>query len=253
MKWILIGAVALLVLLGGLAGALWFTQRDTPEGALDTELTDVTVTTATQPPPTPRPPPPKPETVSDELCWRYFGGDPQRSLSRAEVEIGVPVRRHRWTRVLDSYIEYPPSYCDGVLYVNSYRGTTYALDSETGKVLWRRKLGGTKPSTPAIDGPRLLVSSLDGTVTALDRETGPAALAGANRGQRRVLARRAGRHRLLRRDGRPPVRRQLAHGEHPLGVRQRRKDHREPFDLGSPRLHVELRRRGLLPRPLQRA
>jgi outer membrane protein assembly factor BamB len=167
--WIIAGIAALVVLLAGLATAFWYVNRDTPEGALDTDLSGVTVTTATTPPP---PPPPKPKPVADKLCWPYFGGDPQRTLARPDVTLGIPVRRHRWTRALDSYIEYPPSYCDGVLYVNSYRGTTYALDSETGKVLWHRSKGGTKPSTPAIDGPRLLVSSLDGTVTALDRETG---------------------------------------------------------------------------------
>src|SRR5262245_27475886 len=167
LKWIIAGLAALIVLLAGLTTAFWYVNRDTPEGALDTDLSGVTVTTATTPPP----PPPKPKPVSDKLCWPYFGGDPQRTLARPDVTLGIPVRRHRWTRALDSYIEYPPSYCDGVLYVNSFRGTTYALDSETGKVLWHRSTGGTKPSTPAIDGPRLLVSSLDGTVTALHRET----------------------------------------------------------------------------------
>ncbi len=170
LKWIIAGVVVLLVLLGGLAGALWVAQRDTPEGGLDTDLSGVTVTTATIPKPAPKPPP---KTTSDELCWPYFGGDPQRSLSRAEVKLGLPRQKPLWTDVVSSYIEYPPSYCDGVLYVNSFRGTTYAFDAETGKVKWRRRVGGTLPSTPAIDGPRLIVSSQgDGTVTALDRANG---------------------------------------------------------------------------------
>ena len=37
---------------------------------------------------------------------------------------------------------------------------------------WRRRVGGTLPSSPAIDGPRVIVSSQDGTVTALDRRKG---------------------------------------------------------------------------------
>ena len=60
----------------------------------------------------------------------------------------------------------------GLVRVQFARGTTYALDAETGKIRWHRRVGGTLPSSPAIDGPRLLVASQDGTVTALDRDSG---------------------------------------------------------------------------------
>jgi outer membrane protein assembly factor BamB len=59
-----------------------------------------------------------------------------------------------------------------MLYVNTLRGHTYAIVASSGKVRWKREISGEKPSTPAIDGSRLVVSSKDGTVTALDRETG---------------------------------------------------------------------------------
>ena len=60
---------------------------------------------------------------------------------------------------MGSYMEYPPSYCDGMLYVNTDSGKTVAIDAETGKPLWKREGNGPKPSTPAIAGPRLIVSS----------------------------------------------------------------------------------------------
>ena len=72
-------------------------------------------------------------------------------------------------------------------------------------------------------------------------------------GKRRVLAGRRRRHRLLRRDGRAPVRGQLPHRPHPLGLRHGRPDQREPVRLGPPRLHLELRGRDRLPRPHDRA
>jgi outer membrane protein assembly factor BamB len=75
-------------------------------------------------------------------------------------------------RGLHSYIEFPPVYCDGELYVNGFTGTTFAVDSETGKIRWTHRVGGNLPSSPAIDGPRVLVASQDGTVTALSRESG---------------------------------------------------------------------------------
>lgn len=171
LKWIIAGVAVLLVVLAGLVAALWLSTRDTPKGALDTELSGVTVTTSSKPRPAARPP--RPEVVSDKLCWPSFGGDPQRSLARPTVELGLPARKYLWTRVLSSYMEYQPSYCEGTLYVNAFRYGTYAIDAQTGKIRWRRSLEGTFPSTPAIDGPRLLVSSQDGrSVTALDRSTG---------------------------------------------------------------------------------
>ena len=68
-------------------------------------------------------------------------------------------------------MEYPPSFCDGTLYVNTFGGRTLALDAETGRILWEWK-SGTKASTPAIAGAYLVVSSHDGSVTGLDRATG---------------------------------------------------------------------------------
>ena len=108
------------------------------------DLTDVTVTTATVPRPRPRPRP-EPKPVGDRRCWPSFGGDPQRSLARPQATLGLPVRKHLWTRGLGSYIEYPPSYCDGTLYVNAFEGEVFAVDAQTGKIRWRRDFGG-RPS-----------------------------------------------------------------------------------------------------------
>ena len=176
LTWILIGLAALIVVLAGIAGAFWFTNRDRPQGALDTNLSDVTVTVA-KPKPKPKPKPGKKPTkhakpVGDRRCWLAFGGNPQRTLARPGDRLGLPRRNALWSRVLDDYAEFPPTYCGGMLYVNTLRGHTYALVAETGKVRWKRQIRGPKPSAPAIAGSRLIVSSKDGTVTALDRETG---------------------------------------------------------------------------------
>jgi outer membrane protein assembly factor BamB len=117
----------------------------------------------TQPPP-PAPPDEKP-------CWTEFGGNPQRTLSRPEIRLGVPRERPVWVRAMGSYMEYPPSFCDGTLYANTFEGLTVALDADTGKIRWSWK-SGVKASTPAIAGPRLVVSSHDGSVTGLVRASG---------------------------------------------------------------------------------
>ena len=169
-RWILAAVSVLVIGLGAVLLAIGLSQ-DEPRGALDTELDDVTVSTPTKPPPKPEPPP-APEQVADKRCWRTFGADPQRSLARTDTDLGLPEEKAVWTRGMRSYIEFPPVYCEGDLYVNTFEGATYALDAETGKVQWRRRVGGTLPSSPAIDGPRVIVASQSGTVTALDRRKG---------------------------------------------------------------------------------
>ena len=171
------------LLLVGAAVAFVLRPSAPPQGRLDTDLRDVDVA-----PPTVsvrerdpvKPPPPKRKQAKKKAalsgppgdrCWPAFGGDPQRSLARATVHLGRPTKPI-WARGMGSYMEYPPSYCDGVLYVNTDAGRTSAVNASTGEVIWSRKSHGSKPSTPAIAGPLLIVSSHNGTVTAFLRRNG---------------------------------------------------------------------------------
>ena len=164
---------AVVVLAAGIAIAFYATRKP-PSGELETAVTDVTVVAPTVPE-TPRPTPrPKPEPAPpdvDERCWPMFGGGPTRDLARLDIDVGIPQGK-RWARGLKSYVEYPPSYCDGVLYVNTFKGDTWAIEAETGKVVWRRVSDAHKPSTPAISGDNIITSAKDGTVTALTRKAG---------------------------------------------------------------------------------
>jgi len=171
-RLLLIPAAAVVLVLG-IALAVLLT-RHPPGGKLETNVTDVTLVTPTAPPETTPPPPPKPPQTEpvDQRCWTMFGGGPRRDLARPAIELGVPVRKPTWARGLKGYIEYPASYCDGVLYVNTFRGDTWAVEAATGKVLWRKLSDAPKPSTPAIAGDKLIVSSKDGTGTALTRKSG---------------------------------------------------------------------------------
>ena len=172
---IVVAVVALLA--AGLGSAYLILRPDHPSGKLETQPGGISVSTAKPPPPPPIPKPkPKPKPTGpvyavDKPCWLNFGGDPQRSLARLNINLGVPTKP-LWARGLHGYVEYPPSYCDGTLYVNTFKGRTYAIDARTGNVIWMRQGKGPKPSTPAIAGPRLIVSSTDGTVTGFDRANG---------------------------------------------------------------------------------
>jgi outer membrane protein assembly factor BamB len=167
---ILLSLAVLGLLVAGAGVAVYLKARERPSGKLDTQLKGVSEGTAD---PRAITAPKKYKghhLVDDKRCWREFGGSPQRALSRPSINIGLPYRRF-WSVGLGSYIEYPPSYCGGILYVNTFGGKTVALNSHDGHKIWQVQ-GGRKPSTPAIAGPRLIVSSHDGYVTAYNRFNG---------------------------------------------------------------------------------
>jgi outer membrane protein assembly factor BamB len=173
-RLLLIVPIAVVILALGVGVAVYLT-RTPPGGTLETNVTDVTVVAPgeTAPSPQPAPPPTTPSTEPvDKRCWTMFGGGPRRTLARPDIELGIPARKPMWARGLGGYIEYPASYCDGMLYVNTFKGDTWAIEAATGKVLWKKVSSAPKPSTPAIAGDKLIVSSKDGTVTALTRANG---------------------------------------------------------------------------------
>jgi outer membrane protein assembly factor BamB len=163
--------LAVAAVLAALGAALALHYQTRSAGRLITTFPTVTLKTftTTTPPPRPRTPPKRP--VVAETCWNNFGGDPERTLARAEAKLGRP-HKVLWARGLHDLMEYPPSFCQGRLYVNLERGRTVALDARTGHVLWSHRWDGFTASTPAIAGPRLIVSSHAGLVSALMRTNG---------------------------------------------------------------------------------
>lgn len=172
-----------LLLCAGLGGLAAYVLREPADGHLVPEVTDVTVIRPPVVPPAPSPPAVPPTTQPadpndaeaskppEESCWPQFGRTPAHDLS-SPVHLGVPTK-HDWVKRMGDYMEYPPVYCDGVLYVNVVKDSrTFAVEAKTGKTLWQREIGGALPSSPAIAGPYLLVSSKGGNVTALRRADG---------------------------------------------------------------------------------
>ena len=63
---------------------------------------------------------------------------------------------------------------DGCVYIGSGDGTAYAFEGETGKLLWKTKLGSeiffSSPRL-AVDGS-LFIGTVDGPIYSLDSKTG---------------------------------------------------------------------------------
>lgn len=178
MRQLLVIAAGAMLVAAGIGATFALDARRQEGGRLDTRFAGVslesnTVAPANEPPTAPAPVEPDRGSGAESVerpCWLQFGGNAQRSLARPETHLGRPTS-HVWARGLGGYIEFPATYCDGLLYVNTFRGVTFAIDAKTGRIVWRQR-GANKPSSPAIAGRRLIVSANDGTVTAFQRFTG---------------------------------------------------------------------------------
>jgi outer membrane protein assembly factor BamB len=179
---IVIGLAALLALALAGVGVAYVISTDKPDAGLDTVLEGISVETAAEDvetelettPTTTEESPAKNEDPEEppERCWTEFGGNPQRTSALPEVKLGPPARKPLWARGYRDTMEFPPTFCDGVLYANLQKtGRTLAVDAKTGETIWEVD-GNFKASSPAIYGGLLLVSSHDGTVTAFRRRDG---------------------------------------------------------------------------------
>ncbi|HZP73589.1 MAG TPA: PQQ-binding-like beta-propeller repeat protein [Gaiellaceae bacterium] len=163
-----LGLIALAVV-GAIVGAALVRHLERPSsGGLVSGTSGVTVSTVHHPKPAHTH---KPAPSSETPCWPEFGGSPTRTLSRPSLHLGLP-GHPSWVRGMHDLMEYPPSYCDGRLYVDLEGGMTVALDARTGRILWRHRAPGFTASTPAIGRGRVIVSSHGGTVTALRSSDG---------------------------------------------------------------------------------
>jgi outer membrane protein assembly factor BamB len=116
----------------------------------------------------PKPVQGKPRTVN----WPIFGLNPARTRYLPAKGIEPPFRRI-WHYVEKPLLEFPPVYAAGRLYAVNNSGTAFALDAETGKVIWERRIGRLNASSPAYHKGRLyIVNLVPGHIVKLDAATG---------------------------------------------------------------------------------
>jgi outer membrane protein assembly factor BamB len=111
---------------------------------------------------------PKARTVN----WPMFGLNPARTRYLPVKGIKPPFRL-LWHYSERPLLEFPPVYARGRLYAVNNDGTAFALDANTGKVLWKRRIGRLNASSPTYSKGRLyIVNLVPGHVVKLDAKTG---------------------------------------------------------------------------------
>ncbi|HEX5989293.1 MAG TPA: PQQ-binding-like beta-propeller repeat protein [Solirubrobacterales bacterium] len=116
-----------------------------------------------------KPPPPKePKTVN----WPVYGFNNARTRYLPVKGIKPPFDK-LWRFTDRPLLEFPPIYVGGKLYFVNNSGFAYALDADTGKELWKRRVGRLNASSPAYYNHRLyIVNLVPGHIVKLDAKTG---------------------------------------------------------------------------------
>jgi outer membrane protein assembly factor BamB len=114
--------------------------------------------------------PPKPKAKAAN--WPIFGLN--RARTRYLPAKGVkPPYRKLWRYTARPLLEFPPIVVGGKLYFVDNNAVAHALDADTGKVLWERRIGRLNASSPAYARHRLyIVNLVPGHIVKLDARTG---------------------------------------------------------------------------------
>jgi outer membrane protein assembly factor BamB len=106
------------------------------------------------------------------VSWPLYGYD--RARTRYLPAKGVRPPFHEVWRYTDGpLLEFPPTVAGGKLYFANNSGFAIALDADTGKQLWKRRIGRLNASSPTYYKHRLyIVNLVPGHVVKLDARTG---------------------------------------------------------------------------------
>ena len=138
----LIVLVALVVLAGGAAGAVWYFHTRTPvhnkRGSASVEF--VTTAPAVKK---------RAEKSIETVPWPMYGYDAARTHDPIQFHLRPPFRKI-WTLRTGNIVEFPPVVGYGLLFVNQIRGRFFVVDAATGKRRWRKHFRNCGAASAAI-------------------------------------------------------------------------------------------------------
>jgi outer membrane protein assembly factor BamB len=185
--WILAGLV---VVLAGVAVAAYFAFIKAPGNVSHPDV-EFTAPKAA----------PKPQKRNTGFDWPLYGYDLARTRYLPGVKIKPPLVRE-WTVPGSHLIEFQPVLASGRLFYQKNNGELYSVSAASGRVYWRRPIGGLSASAPAVAG---------GKVYAVANKNGSGGIAGAGPGRLVALDVRTGHVRWAKRLPSPSESSPLAH------------------------------------------
>ena len=93
--------------------------------------------------------------------WPLYGHDLQRTRYLPSEDLNPPFRSSEWSFQAGKLLEFQPIVVKDRLYLMDKDGTFYALNADTGKVEWKRKIGSLNASAPAYADGRLFTVNLE--------------------------------------------------------------------------------------------
>ncbi|HYX85981.1 MAG TPA: PQQ-binding-like beta-propeller repeat protein [Gaiellales bacterium] len=174
-KWALAALAAVVLLAGGAGVAWWAAHRLTGDvhrgNALPFTFTAETTSTSNGGT--------KQHRATDfGPAWPVYGRTMARTRDAADLGSIRPPYHVAW-RDATGFLEYPPSYRDGVLYLTSNSGFATAREAKSGHILWSRRIGvavlgepGAVTGEPAVVGTRMYLGARDHEIYALGIRTG---------------------------------------------------------------------------------
>jgi outer membrane protein assembly factor BamB len=112
-------------------------------------------------------------SVAGDICVAT-SGFPARAMVALDLDAGSASPAVLWKEDRDSEVPYVPSPLvhEGRLYVVHDDGVAHCRDLATGKVAWKRRVGGTFSASPVLVNGELLCADESGRCTLLDLDDG---------------------------------------------------------------------------------
>ena len=104
-------------------------------------------------------------------AWPVYGRTMTRRRDASDLTQVRPPYSVVWRRTT-GFLEYPPSYRDGILYLTTDAGVVSARRLSTGNPIWQFRLHTTITAAPAVVGNRMYFGARDGVIYALGTRTG---------------------------------------------------------------------------------
>lgn len=158
-RLLIVGALALVALIIG--GAIAYGQLKRPDDVSNPNV-DFEAPAAA-----------KPEVKEDtRVDWPTFRYDRQRTGYLPVNGIHPPFKR-LWKYGAKPLLEFPPAIANGTMYFVDNDGYAHALDAESGKTKWNRRIARLNASTPTYSRGKLFIVNLEpGQVMALNARNG---------------------------------------------------------------------------------